>query len=215
MPESLHALLFAHTDPKKWLCVWKPKRFNSLPSSSGDPCLFLICKHIEGQRKRDKDKYLYKSFGVTCINVKSNGKHTSETERVIPKDSVHDSNNHHPVTWSAECMMLKKEKQKVWGSQESLKDSLMMKDSMPECYRSVWGSRGKNQRSQNNFESLIFFLRRRIHSGKDPSHVADPRSVECFREIMARNVPAVNSAICWAAVVKYWNVQHTNIDIYP
>lgn len=79
----------------------------------------------------------------------------------------------------------------------------MMKDSMPECYRSVWGSQGKNQHSQNNFESLIFFLRRRIHSGKDPSHVADPRSVECFREIMARNVPAVNSAICLAVVVKY------------
>lgn len=161
--------------------------------------------------------YLYKSLGVTRINVKSNGKHTSETERVIPKDSVHDSNSHHPVTWSSGWVhdVEKRKEKKVWGSQESLKDSLVMKDSMPECYHSVWGSRGKNQRSQNNFESLIFFLRRRIHSGKDPSHVADPRSVECFREIMARNVPAVNRAICWAVVVKYWNAQHTNIDIYP
>lgn len=194
----------------------KLKRFNSLPSSSGDPCLFLICKHIEGQRKRDKDMYSYKSLGVTRINVKSNGKHMSKIERGIPKDSVHDSNSHHPVTWSSGWVHdVEKRGKKVWSSQESLKDSLMMKGSMPECYRSVWGSRGKTQRSQNNFESLIFFLRRRIHSGKDPSHVADPHSVECFREIIARNVPAVNSAICWAVVVKYWNAQHTNIDIYP
>lgn len=43
------------------------------------------------------------------------------------------------------------------GSREPLQDSLMMKDNMSGCKCSLSDRRGKTGKSQNYFESLIFF----------------------------------------------------------